>query len=285
MTLGLRYMVESAFYFSIMSALVKLAGQTVPFQMIVMARTAVALVASVVMIRAAGVPFWGNNKRLLITRGVLGFIGLACFFYSITHMPLAEAIVIQYMNPVLVAVWAAMLLKERITPHIVISAVACVVGVVPIARPAFIFGVPSSIPPLALGAAVTGAVVSSAAYTAVRKLGTTEHPIVIVFWLPVVALPFAIPWAVSTGFVPNLREFFILLAVGLATHAAQVRMTQGLQLEAAGRASSMTYLQVVFAFVWGTLFFGEVPTVTAIAGATIVLFATLWVARAGRRHG
>lgn len=282
MTVGLRYMVESAFYFSIMSVLVKLAGRTVPFQEIVLARTGVAFVASLAMLRVQGIPVWGHNKPLLFARGVLGFTGLACFYYALTHLPLAEATVIQYANPVLVAVLAALLLGESLSAGVVVAGLACVAGVVMIAHPSFLFGQGSELPPLALGASILGAFVSAAAYTAVRRLGRTEHPVVVVFWFPLVSLPFAIPWAVSTGYLPNLTEIAILIGVGAATQIAQVRMTQGLQLEQAGRATSMTYLQVVFAIVWGVVAFGEVPGPWALAGAATVTFATLWVARS--RH-
>ncbi|MEZ4458560.1 MAG: DMT family transporter [bacterium] len=285
MTLGLRYMVESAFYFSIMSVLVKFAGRTVPFQEIVLARTAVAFVASIVMLRARGISVWGVNRPLLVLRGVLGFVGLVCFYYSITHLPLADASVIQYTNPVLVAVLAALLLGEALTVGVVVSAIACFIGVVMIARPAFLFGAHEPLPPVALAAAITGALVSSFAYTVVRKLGATDHPIVIVFWFPLVALPFALPWAISTGYVPNVHELALLLGVGIATQAAQVRMTQGLQLEQAGRATSITYLQVVFAFVWGLLLFDEVPAWPAVLGAVTVLAAVVFVARSRRAHG
>lgn len=285
LSLGLRYMIESAFYFSIMSILVKLAGKTVPFQEIVLARTAVAFVASLAMLKAKAISPWGNNRKLLALRGILGFTGLGCFYYSITHLPLADATVIQYTNPVLVALLAALVLGERLTLGVAVSAVSCLIGVVMIARPDFLFGSSPGLPPLALGAAITGAIVSSGAYTVVRKLGTTDHPLVVVFWFPLVCLPFAIPWALSTGYVPNLHELGILLAVGVATQAAQVRMTQGLQLESAGRATSMTYLQVVFAFVWGVLLFDEVPEVPAIIGAVTVLAGIVLVARSRRLNG
>lgn len=285
LSLGLRYMIESAFYFSIMSVLVKLAGKTVPFQEIVLARTAVAFFASIAMLKAKAISPWGNNRKLLALRGALGFTGLGCFYYSITHLPLADATVIQYTNPVLVALLAALVLGERLTLGVVVSALCCLIGVIMIARPAFLFGAGTSLPPIALAAAITGAVVSSAAYTVVRKLGSTDHALVVVFWFPLVCLPFAIPWALSTGYVPNLTELGILLAVGVVTQAAQVRMTQGLQLETAGRATSMTYLQVVFAFLWGVLLFDEVPEVPAIIGAATVLTGIILVARSRRLNG
>lgn len=278
--LGLRYMAESALYFSIMSVLVKWAGQTVPFQEIVLARTVVAFVLSYAMIRRARISPWGVRKDLLLLRGALGFGGLCCFYYAITHLPLADATVIHYTNPVFVGLLAGLFLSERMHPAVIASAFAALAGVVLIAQPSFLFGTDSArLDLFGVGVAVAGALISSAAYTTVRKLGETEHPVVVVFWFPMVSLPFALPWAISTGYVPDLGELALLLGVGISTQFAQVRMTQGLQLEKAARATAMTYLQVVFAFVWGMLLFDEFPDAFGFAGAAIVLVATFFVTR------
>ena len=61
------------------------------------------------------------------------------------------------------------------------------------------------------------------------------------------------------------------------TQIAQVFMTRGLHLEEASRATMMTYLQVVFAFVWGVLFFGEVPTLLSGVGSLLILCGALLI--------
>lgn len=279
-SVGLRYMAESAFWFSIMSVLVKWAGETVPFQEIVLARTVVAFLLSYGMLRFEGVNVWGERKDLLILRGLLGFGGLCCFYYSVTSIPLADATVIQYTNPVFVGLLAALLLSEKLNYKIVMSALAALAGVALIAQPSFIFGGDGTrLELFDVGVALAGALFSAGAYTTVRKLGQTEHPVVVVFWFPMVSFPLILPWAISTGYIPNLTELALLCGVGVSTQFAQVRMTQGLKLEEAARATAMTYLQVVFAFVWGMLLFDEFPTTWAFAGATVVLISTWFVTR------
>ena len=78
----------------------------------------------------------------------------------------------------------------------------------------------------------------------------------------------------------------MLAALGLVTFIAQVAMTRGLSLEPAGRATSISYLQVVFAFVWGMLLFQEFPDALSIVGALLILASTVGVARwRSRRAG
>lgn len=283
MAIGLRYMIEGAFYFSLMSVFAKLAGATLPFQEVVLGRSIVALVLSLWVLRRDKVSVWGVNRPLLALRGILGFGGLCAFFYSVVAMPLADATVIHYTNPVMVAVLAAVFLSERPKPRVILGSVAALVGVVLIARPAFLFGVESTLPTNAVLAAVAGAIFSAAAYTVVRRLGQTDHAIVVVFWIPLMSLPFVLPWTLLTGRWPTWIEVLWMVGVGVSEQIGQIRLTQGLALERAGKAMTMTYLQVVFAFAWGAMLFDEFPTFLALAGASVVFLSTIWVARGDRQ--
>ena len=277
---GLRYMVESAFWFSIMSVLVKAAGEGVPVEQIVFARSLIAMVLSFALLRRAGISPWGTRRGLLALRGIFGVGGLSCFYYALTHLPLADATVIQYTNPAFVALFAALALGERLGWLEILGAAICLCGVALIAQPAFLFG--GQAPRLELdgvGVALAGALFSAAAYTTVRKLGETEEPLVTVLWFPLVAAPVLLPFALAAGHVPTLTELALLLGVGLVTQIAQVRMTQGLKLERAARATAMTYLQIVFAFGWGIALFGEIPDALTLVGAVVIVASTFGIGR------
>ncbi len=106
---------------------------------------------------------------------------------------------------------------------------------------------------------------------------------VVVFYFPLVATPLAIPWAMTDWLWPTPWEWLLLLGVGVTTQTAQVLMTQGLHMERAGRATSVTYLQVAFAFVWGAAFFGESPTLFSGLGAALVVCGAFAAVRARAR--
>ena len=271
--LGLRYMIMSAVCFSVMSMLVKLGGQSMHTMQLVLARCVVALVMSYVSLRRQRLDPWGppEHRRLLVARGVLGFIGLCCFYYALTHMPLGDVTVIQYTNPALTALIASAWLGERVGRQHALGVLVCLVGVVWVARPPALFGGPWAFEGLALGAACAGALVSSVAYTTVRALSGKAPPMVVVFYFPLVATPAAIALSAPYLSWPTPREWLILLGVGVSTQVAQVFMTQGLHLERAGRAMAVTYMQIVFAFAWGVALFGEVPSWMSVLGAALIL--------------
>ncbi len=275
-SLGARYMILSAFAFSVMSLFVKLAGQRIPPHEIVAARAAISLVLSYLVLAKAGIPIWGHRKGLLIARGCVGFIALSCVYYALTVLPLAEATVIQYLHPMFTALLAAFFLRERPGVAVIACIVLSFVGLILVAQPGFLFGGDDAgLPPLALAAAVAGAFGSGAAYVLVRKLAATEHPLVIVFYFPLVALPATFP-AMWLDFVwPQGVEWLLLLAVGITTQVGQVALTKGMQLETAARATSFSYIQIIFATSWGVFFFGDVPSAWTWAGAFLIVGGTL----------
>lgn len=278
---GLVYMVGAALFFSMMSAFVKTLGGHLPSQEIVLVRSAVTLVYSYLLVRWAGKALWGTNRKLLVLRGALGLCGVSCFFWALTVLPLADATVLHYTNPVLTALLAALFLGESLGTSEVGGALLSLAGVVLIAQPSFLFGTGASLDLAYVGIALAGALFSSSAYVTVRKLRETEHPLVIVFYFPLVATIGSVPLtAAADPAWPSLLEWVILvLGVAAAAQIAQVLLTNGLHRERAGRAMSMTYLQIVFAAVWGMLFFGEYPDLLSIAGAALVIGGTVWVAR------
>jgi drug/metabolite transporter (DMT)-like permease len=278
---GIRYMIAGAFFFSLMSLAVKFAGQRLPSQQIVLVRGLLNVLFTYVMLRRAGVYLWGSRPKVLALRGLLGFAALSCFYYGVIHLPLADATVLQYTNPVWTGLLAAWLLGESMSRRDGALVVASLVGVVMIARPEFIFGdAVQSLNLFAVGVALTGALFSAAAYVTVRQLGRTEHPLVIVFYFTLVTVPAAIPGVAIAGPVLPLGwEWLALLAVAVTAQAGQVYLTRGLQLEPAGRATAIGYLQIVFAAAWGAMFFAEFPDRWAIAGALLILVSTLSIAR------
>ncbi len=277
---GLRYMVVAAFFFSLMGLLVKLAGQRLPSAEMVLARSVVALVLSYGMLRRAHVAPWGHRKGLLVFRGLAGFLGLLCIFYALTKLPLADATVLQYTNPVFTAILAALFLKEAMDRREALGLLFSLGGVVLVAQPSFLFGVATdSLDLFAVGIALLGAVFAAIAYVTVRQLRKTEHHLVVVFYFPLVATPASVPVMIPDALWPTPLEWLLLLGIGVVTQIAQVYLTKGLHTEKAGRAMSMSYVQIVFAAIWGFLFFSEVPNPLSIVGALLVVAGTVVVAR------
>jgi len=274
---GLLYMAASALGFSAMSVLVKITSVRLPTGEIVLARALVTLALSYVMVRRAELAPWGNERGRLVVRGVVGFGGLTCYYAALAHLPLAEATTIQNTTPLLTALLAWWILHERVGWSTAIAIAFGIAGVSLIVSPSG-----SGVDPVGLVFAFGAAGCSAIAYVTVRQLARTEHPLVIVFYFPLVATPLAIPWAVVDWVTPTGTEWLLLVGIGITTQVGQVFLTMGLMTERAGRATSVGYLQVIFAMAWQSLLFDDPPTITTLVGAALIVAGTLAVASVGK---
>lgn len=294
---GVWLLAASAFMFSIMGVLVKSTGRRLPTEELILGRSAVALGLGWATVRTLGVSSWGRRRGLLVVRGWLGFGAMACFFYALTHMPLADATVIFYTGPIFTALLASALLAERVDSGVVIAALISIVGVAIIGRPRFIIelldlssiarepGERSPITGLAVGAALAGAILAACSWVSVRALTRTEHPAVIVWYVPLIGTPIIL-LAALPGFVwPTASEWLALLAIGASAHTARIWFTRGMAIHTAGRSSTISsYLQVAFAVLWGAVLFAEIPDRYTLIGLGLIVVAMATVAvRTARR--
>lgn len=284
---GIRAMAIGAFWFSIMGLLVKLAGQRLPAMQIIVFRTVVTLILSYAAVRRAGVrPVLGTHRRLLLLRGLCGTLGLLGFFHSLVNNPLAEANLLQYTNPIFAILLAGLWLGERVGRAELTSLAISLVGVVCITKPAALFGVSTAaLSPANVMIGLFGAFFSGSAYVVVRKIGNREHPSVVVFYLPLVAVPISLVLSTGRWMMPGPLDWFYLIGAGAATQVAQTYMTRGLQLETAARATTTGYLQVVFAGVWGAILLGERPGAWTLVGATLIVGSAITLALAKHKGG
>jgi len=268
-----RLMMMSAMGFSLMSLCVKLAANAgIPLMEILAARSLVSIVLCLWLLQGTGINLLGTNRWLLITRGLVGFVALSMVFYSVTHLPLAEATVLQYLNPLFTALLGLFLLKEPIHKGVIACIALSMVGVLIMTTPGLsITDLRLKYPPLALAAALGGASLSALAYVIVRRLNVTENPLVIVLYFPLVSLPATLPFVIPNFVMPTLESGFYLLLVGLFTQIGQICLTQAMQTESAGKAMSYSYLQVVFAGIWGVIFLAEIPAVATFIGAAFIM--------------
>lgn len=276
---GIAFMAVGALFFALMSLCVKVAGEQMSSQQIVFARAVFVTGISYAMLRGLGVSAWGNQRLTLFMRGIVGFIGLSGFYYSVVNLPLADATVIQYTNPIFATLLAVPILKEHIRVSQIFSLLACVAGVLMITEPQFLFpGNPAPPNLTAILVGLFGAVGSGCAYVLVRKIKDSEHPTVVVYYFGLVSLILSLPLALlSHPSMPTATGWLMLFGVGLTAQIGQVAITRGLAREAAGRAASVGYLQIVFATVIGALMLHEVPELGTICGAILIILAAVGV--------
>ncbi len=261
---GVKYMILSAFAFSLMQLCVKSLAN-LPFTELVFFRSLVSLVLSLAILRKERVSPFGNVKKYLILRGTFGVIALSLFFFTLQKLPIATAVTLNYLSPIFTAMFAIWLLKEPMKP------IQWVFFGLSIAGIAVIKGFDDEIKTIYLIAGILSSIFSGLAYNMIGKLRKTDHPVVIVLYFPLIATPVTgvlnfFYWETPVGW-----EWLILILMGVFTQIAQVSMTKAWQTSSANKIASLKYVGIFFALTWDYLLLGIVHNWYTFLGIGLVL--------------
>ena len=272
---GLTYMILSAASFCLMTVFVKLAGESLSTVQIVFVRGVITLLFTGLLIFREKINPFGNRKKLLVARGITGTIALFLVYESIKRFPLSEATVIQYLFPIFTALIAALIISEPLNKNIFGAILVGLFGVYTV------LGFPFLIDTVEINSviiAITGSFFTGLAYVLVRQsTKVNEHPLVVMFYFPLFTVPFCIPLLLSNWINPSSKEWVFLLLVGICTQLGQFFLTHGYKELPAAKAAPLSYVQVPFAMIMGTIFFEEVISINFIIGSMLVLFSIFLV--------
>jgi drug/metabolite transporter (DMT)-like permease len=261
---GVQYMLIATVCFAGMNVFVKLVSHIPPVE-IVFFRSLVSFFMSYIMLKSQNVSVWVNRTNILIGRGLVGAVSLSIYFYTLQQIPLASAITIQYLSPIFTAILGIFLLKEKVKPLQWIFFAISFGGVVMIQG----FDARVSLGLASLG--LVAAFFAGLVYMFVRKLSHTEHPLVIVFYFPLVTLPLSGAYCLFDWVHPEGWDWLILLLIGVLTQIAQFYMTKAYQEEVLAKVAPVKYLGIFFAILFGLVIFGENYALLAYGGMVLVL--------------
>lgn len=261
-------MLLAGFFFALMNVFVKLVPN-IPAVEVVFFRSMISLVLSYVILSARGVHIWGNNKKILLLRGACGAVALVLYFATIQAIPLASAVTIQFLTPVFTSILGVFIVKEKIRPIQWLFFAIAFAGIL------IIQGFDTRITPFYLIIGLIAALFSGLAYNFIRKLNVNEHPLVIVFYFPLVTLPFTGIYSFFNWTQPEGSEWILLLCIGVLTQIAQYFMTKAYQAEELSKVSSLTYINIIYALGLGWIIFEETFNFMTYIGMFVVLAGVL----------
>ena len=116
---------------------------------------------------------------------------------------------------------------------------------------------------------------AGAAYNCIRMVKDTDHPLVVVFYFPMVATPIMLVLSYSNWVSPIGWDWAIILLLGVFTQVGQVFMTKALQAEKANIVASLKYLGSIYALIFGYFIFDEAYDFVSILGILLILLGVL----------
>lgn len=251
--------------------------QKIPAHELVLARSIISFSISSSIIVYRGLPFFGTNKKWLTIRGFSGMLALTIFFQSIQHMPIAVASTIQYLAPIFTMLFAMIILKEKILKIQWLFVLLAFIGVLLIGFNGLIQSdAPVPLKPLWVGLGVLSAACSGIAYVAIVKLKSTDQPINIVSYFPMMAIPVMSFWCLFEFVMPVGIEWLILILIGICTQIAQISLTRALHFESSSLIMPFQYLGSVYALLVGYLILDERLNAVVIIGVFVILLGVVF---------
>ncbi len=242
----------------------------IPAHQIIFFRSIISLCASFIHLKILHIHPWGNHKVALILRGIFGMASLTAFFITLQRMPLATAVTIQYLSPIFTIIFATYILGEKSKPLQYLFFIISFAGVV------IVRGFDDRIATNDLILGILSAMFSGLAYNMIRKSRNTEHPLVVVFYFPLVALPIISVWCLTEWVNPVGWDWLFLILTGVFTQIAQVFMTKAYQLEKASTISGLQYLGLIYSLSIGYLIFDETYSWLSLVGMALIVTGILF---------
>ncbi|WP_176036047.1 DMT family transporter [Brucella tritici] len=222
----------------------------------------------------------------LIRGALMGFGGL-CFFTAVKYMPLADAMAVFFAEPLILTLFSAIFLKEKVGWRRFSAVGIGLIGTMIVIQPSFeIFGAVSLLP---LATAVTFAI-----YLILnRKYGAKESPLVMQFYAGVggwvfagVAMIFGTAAGLgdlSFGLPDGIHPWLLLLLLGTIGTVSHLMVVQAFKLAPASMLAPFQYLEIVNAVLVGLIVFGDFPTPSKWCGIAIIVGSGFYVFMRERR--
>ena len=269
---GMFWMLAAGLSFVGMNALVKILGASMNPIQAAFLRYVLGLVFLLPALRAIfETPLTRRNLTLFGLRGGVHAIAVMLWFFAMTRIPLAEVTAMNYLTPVYVTLGAALFLGEKLAFRRIAAISVALVGVVIILRPGFREVQPGHLAMLGTTLAL------GASYLLAKFLVRDVRPSVVVAHLSIWVTLALIPFAIAVWEPPSLRDLGILFVVASFATAGHYFMTLALQAAPVAVTQPVTFLQLIWATLLGTLAFHESIDLWVIAGGTLILMAISFI--------
>lgn len=280
-------MLLASFSFALMGGFAKVVSQELPPIEVTFFRNIFGVILVGISIYKVPLKQSGGKPLLLLFRGSMGFLALLAYFYIMAYIPLGEAVTYNKTSPIFVAIFAYIFLNEKLHKSAILAVLIGFIGIVLIANPEGgtfdkydILGIFSGI-----GAAL--------AYTSIRELRKyydtraivmsfmgvgTLAPLILMLVTPYVEVTSNTDWLFAQFVMPTGILWLYVVAIGLFATISQLLMTKAYELTKAGIVGTISYSNIVFALIIGTMLGDPLPGLWTSLGIILVIASGLLVA-------
>ena len=286
--LGIALKIGATFVFMLMAAIGRHLGDHVPVGQLVFFRSAFAFVpiGIVMVLTGQGASALATNRPWShARRAFTGVCAMFTYFGALKYLPLADVTAISFASPLIVVALAALILGEAVHLYRWSAVGLGFIGVLIMVSPHLGVGFGTQGAGIGVALAVTNAVLVAFTMIFIRLMTGSESALAITFYFQltctiVSALTLPFSWV-----APTATELMLLIGLGILGGIGQLFMTNGYRFAQASTLANFDYVAMIWAILFGWLFFAELPATAVYAGAAIVIASGLFVAWRERALG
>ncbi|MBV6625932.1 MAG: DMT family transporter [Rivularia sp. (in: Bacteria)] len=264
---GAIFILAAELMLTINGAIIKLASDGLPNEMIVFFRNLFGLLSLMPIFAREGTAIIQTQKlHLHLVRGICGVTAMYSLFFVLGNLKLANAMLLKATIPIFIPLVAFSWLKERIPVVARLAIAVGFCGVFLILKPGADFN-------WVMLVGLMSSAVASVSMVTIRKLSATEPAVRTVLYFAIIAsLVSVVPlaWAWKT---PTINEWLLLISVGICSTLVQLLTTRGYASAPASQVGIFSYSSVVFGALVGWLFWNELWDVNSFIGAIFITAA------------
>jgi RarD protein len=213
-------------------------------------------------------------------RGVLLAIATVCFFAALQHLPMAEAISIYFVQPLILTALSSVFLGEQIRRRRIIAIIIGLLGVVIILQPSLVIFGPPALFPLGSAFAMAGYV------TITRQLAGKAHPYQMQFIVGFTATLFLgaamiigqIFEIAGTSFImPNAQQIQWIIYMGLVATIGHLLIVWAANNAPASVLAPFQYTEIISSVILGYLVFNDLPAKSTVLGVSIIVVCGVYL--------
>jgi drug/metabolite transporter (DMT)-like permease len=270
------FMLSGSLAFATMGAFSHLAGERCDWQLVAVARCALAFLFTLALAAGSGVRLVLFRPAVLWLRSVAGSVGVLFAFYALTHLPVSTALTLSNTVPVWVTLLAWPVLGQRPRAAVWLAIATGLVGIVLIQRPE------AGGDRLAAALALANALSTSVSMIGLNRLRGVDARAVVTHFSGVstvftVAFMLLSGGRVDYGALGDARTLLLLLGVGLTGTVGQLAMTKAFALGNPSRVSVVGLMQIVFALGFDLLLWQRRFGPLVVLGIVLVVAPSAWL--------
>ncbi|WP_073254525.1 DMT family transporter [Shimia gijangensis] len=213
----------------------------------------------------------GRDLGFFALRGVVHTLGVVCWFYAMTRIPIADVTSMGYMAPIYVTIGAAIFLGEKLALRRILAVAAALVGALIILRPGFREVNAGHLAMLA------NSVLFAIGYLIAKNMSDKFNPAVVVGMLSITVTIGLAPLAAMNWVTPSWSDMAVLAAVACFATAGHFTMTLAFAAAPITVTQPVTFLQLVWAVLIGWLIFDEGVDPWVILGGFVIISAISFI--------